>query len=283
MGAIIPPGQVVWGLQLPIQSQSTQLRAAVGGRRRPRRARGDRAGRRPGRRALRRGLRPHRRAASGRRADVVDLVRHDRHARLARRASPSRCTCSATCTCCRTGTRSRRPRRSPLSTELSGGRAILGVGRRPPGARVRRARGRLRDPRVAGRRGDPGDPCCVRRGVPDRRWARRRGRRRHGAPSGPRRRPADLARWLVEGGDPPCRHARRRVAAAGSAPDGAERSARADPRRAGCGRAARGLRHRRHRRARLPGHPRLRGRAVHRDGQRRADRGAVPEARPRRA
>ena len=254
-----------------------QLRAAVGGRCRPRRARADHAGGRPRRCVLRRGVRPHRRAASGRREDVVHLVRHDRHARLARcadRAGPP----------AQPRVRAAVPAppghgqgvRHPRPAHRRAGHPRCGC--RPPRVGVHGARRGLRHAWRAGRGGDPRDPGRLRRGVPDRRRSGCRGRCRHGPEPGAGRWPADLAGWLVEGRDPSRRDARGRLAAPGPAAHGHEHRARVHPHRARGRRAARSVRHRGDRRAGLPRHPRLRGRELHRHRQRRADRRAVPEA-----
>ena len=200
MTAIIPAGTVAWGLQLPDPGPEHDLRRAVGGDGRRRRPRGRGAGRRPGGRAVRRRVRARRHPQAVRREDGHDLVPPVRHAGVPGRGDRRRCGCSATCSPCRTTTPSRWPRRSPRSTRLSGGRAIVGVGAghvEPEFALLGvdfAGRGAL------GRAVAAGDPGRPRRRVPG--AARRRlGPRRLGGAVAPRPVQASVPIWV--GGSSP--------------------------------------------------------------------------------
>ena len=205
------------------------LHAAVGGRHGRDRARLGRAGGGSGRCVLRRGVRPRRRAPPRRRGDVGGLVRHGRHARVAgsaHRVGPPveprlRPAVPAPADDGQVVHDPRPPQRRPGDPGRRSG---------PPRERVHAPRRRPHVPRAGRRGGDPGDPGGVRRGVPDRRWAGRRGRRRHGASARPGGWPTDLGGRVVDRRHPTGRDAAgRRLVAPGPTQDGDLRSDRTDP------------------------------------------------------
>ena len=113
---VLPAGRTVFGMQLPVQSQSTIYVAALGARRRPRRAGPGGPGLRGGRLLLRRRLRPHLHPRAPGRGHEHHLVRHRRHARLVGRRHLATSACSPTSTWPPSATRCGRPRSSPPST-----------------------------------------------------------------------------------------------------------------------------------------------------------------------
>ena len=249
----VPEGAVVFGMQLPIQSQSTLYVADwekdVGARRAgPHRPRGRRR-----RLLLHRRVRPHRHPPPPGRRHGHHLVRHDGHPGLVGRAddadppalaradpgpAPSACApprSSRPSTCSRAAASSSAwaPATCPRSTSSS------------PATSTQR--GRHTDEAVSAL------ARCFTDEFPELPGPRFPARDMGLAPRPARvAAPAHLDRWLLAGRHPAHRGLRRRLAAPGHAPARPARSDRPAPRaaRRAAGRCA--ARHRHHRRAHLP-------------------------------
>ena len=198
----VPEGEVVYGMQLPIQSQSTLYVADWEKEAGPARAGPHRPGGRRVGLLLPRRVRPHRHPAPPGRGHGHHLVRHDGDAGLAGRAHhphpPALPRADPRPAAPAAGGQGALDARPPL-----GGPPHRRSGRRPRARGVRTADGRLRRARPPHRRGRLRPGPLLHRGVPGpARPALPRPRHGSGTASGPPAPPAHLDRRLLPGGHP---------------------------------------------------------------------------------